>query len=492
MDENMPKDYANIYNLSGTEKKIKIENLWRDSIPGTEELADSILKKINEDEYPYVLSVEAGYGMGKTHFFSRFCEYAKNNGFDCIYMSAWENDYQPSPFLFICNKIKSYMEEKNITTVKSQLSEFIDSSKRLMMETLKHVDISVSIIDIFKIKIKNLFSKSKFDPVQNFKLQLRELITTTRTKPLILVIDELDRCRPDYAIKTLEIIKHFFDVDNLYIILPINKEAIDYAVSSIYGDKNSNAEKYLKKMITQNLMLPQPTPLYYQKIVNTIITEEKLNNQLSKKYIEKNNNYNGYDIISECIGKYAHAGKLTYRETVTVCDEFICIVKQIKKKIHIEYLVYLLCDKYKHVPINFNIEHPFSQANGQTKVGKKKILTIENISSEANQILYSIPNDIQWGRLHNYMSTLAHNDSFTSYKEIFSYFDKLEDIKKETVRYQWRPNIAKRLNNLYDMVELSRKKIAEYQRQYGSTDEDTENQTFYDKLFMNPLSIYRK
>ena len=81
----MPKDFANIYNLTEEDFKAETQNLWKDAIPGTLELANNLLKKIEDDEYPYVLSVEASYGMGKTYFFSRFCEHAKKNGYHCIY-----------------------------------------------------------------------------------------------------------------------------------------------------------------------------------------------------------------------------------------------------------------------------------------------------------------------------------------------------------------------------------------------------------------------
>lgn len=68
----MPKDYANIYNLSENEFELEKQDLWKNATPGTIDLANNLLRKIESDEYPYVLSVEASYGMGKTYFFSRF------------------------------------------------------------------------------------------------------------------------------------------------------------------------------------------------------------------------------------------------------------------------------------------------------------------------------------------------------------------------------------------------------------------------------------
>lgn len=491
----MPKDYANIYTLSETERKTEIKDLWKDSIPGTEELAQNILKKIEDDEYPYVLSVEAGYGMGKTHFFSRFCEYAIKHGFDCVYMSAWENDYQTTPFSFLCENIKKFMMQKDSLTVKSKLSDFIDSSKSLLIKLGQNIDVNIGIKHIFQITVKNLYKlhrKEETDVIKDFKKQLTELIVATQTKPLILIIDELDRCRPDYALKTLETIKHFFDVDNLYIILPINKEAINYAVSSIYGDKNGNSENYLKKLITQNLIMPSPKEEHYQKIIKTIITETKLKRQIQKEYIEKNNNYNGLNIIPEYIGKYAYEGKLTYRETVQVCNEFLTTIKQFKEKVHIEYLAYLICKKYKHQEINLNPKHPFNSTTSQVHAGKYQALTINNLYSTTHYIVMRIPSNNPWTTLHNEMNILTHDDHFTSYEELLHYLTKIEDAKQNIMKLQWREDISDELNHLYDLLKQGRKQMEEYQRQYGSSDEDPENKKFYDDLMNNPLSLYSK
>jgi predicted KAP-like P-loop ATPase len=66
---------------------------------------------------------------------------------------------------------------------------------------------------------------------------------------LVIVVDELDRCRPDYALNLLEVIKHFFDVPNVHFVLGVNLKELSNSVRARYG-ANSNAEKYLQKFIT--------------------------------------------------------------------------------------------------------------------------------------------------------------------------------------------------------------------------------------------------
>lgn len=74
--------------------------------------------------------------------------------------------------------------------------------------------------------------------------------------PIVIVIDELDRCRPDYALAVLEVIKHFFAVPKVHFILGINGEALESSVRARYG-VDVDAESYLRKFINASFSLPR-------------------------------------------------------------------------------------------------------------------------------------------------------------------------------------------------------------------------------------------
>lgn len=67
-------------------------------------------------------------------------------------------------------------------------------------------------------------------------------------KPLVFIIDELDRCRPDFALSLLERIKHFFSVPNVHFILGIHSGQLENSVRSFYGN-GIDAHNYLQKFI---------------------------------------------------------------------------------------------------------------------------------------------------------------------------------------------------------------------------------------------------
>ncbi len=78
------------------------------------------------------------------------------------------------------------------------------------------------------------------------------------TKPLILFIDELDRCRPNFAIELLEKAKHFFNIDNIIFILAIDKEQLGHSIRSMYG-VGMNVDGYLRRFINLDYNLPEPS-----------------------------------------------------------------------------------------------------------------------------------------------------------------------------------------------------------------------------------------
>ena len=74
---------------------------------------------------------------------------------------------------------------------------------------------------------------------------------------MIVMIDELDRCRPTYAIELLEVAKHLFSVDHIVFVLAINRTELAHSIQAIYGDR-FDAEGYLRRFFDIDFQLPEP------------------------------------------------------------------------------------------------------------------------------------------------------------------------------------------------------------------------------------------
>jgi hypothetical protein len=97
--------------------------------------------------------------------------------------------------------------------------------------------------------------KERKDAIKSFK-ELLVKLTKDESAPIVIVVDELDRCRPDYALLVLEVIKHFFAVPKVHFILGVNAEALENSVKARYGT-DMDAEAYLRKFINVSFALPR-------------------------------------------------------------------------------------------------------------------------------------------------------------------------------------------------------------------------------------------
>lgn len=75
---------------------------------------------------------------------------------------------------------------------------------------------------------------------------------------MVFIIDELDRCRPDYAVEVLEQMKHFFTVPGIVFVLSIDKNHLASSVRGFYGSEHINTDEYLRRFIDLEYSIPQP------------------------------------------------------------------------------------------------------------------------------------------------------------------------------------------------------------------------------------------
>ena len=102
-------------------------------------------------------------------------------------------------------------------------------------------------------KLLEAFKKRK-EAIEEIKTVIREY---TKDKKLLIIIDELDRTRPDYAVHFLEDMKHFFDIENVVFLAAVNRQQIEATVKCLYGQE-LNFEAYYRKFFKQERELPDP------------------------------------------------------------------------------------------------------------------------------------------------------------------------------------------------------------------------------------------
>lgn len=98
--------------------------------------------------------------------------------------------------------------------------------------------------------------------------------------PLYVLVDELDRCRPPFAVAMLERVKHLFEADNVVFIVATNTEQLQHSVSAIYG-ASFNSKGYLNRFFDRTYRFAQPATSAF---VASLVAQSPID--LSKVFIE--------------------------------------------------------------------------------------------------------------------------------------------------------------------------------------------------------------
>lgn len=132
--------------------------------------------------------------------------------------------------------------------------------------------------------------------------------------PLIVIIDELDRCRPDYALKVLEATKHFFDIPGVAFLLAIHKSQLIEIVRTVYGAE-FEAREYLQRFFDLTIEL-QPRDM--RKFVNYYVEFLELPWQRMRCPPDGHDFVNTRDEVEIYIAKIFECMATTAREGIAV------------------------------------------------------------------------------------------------------------------------------------------------------------------------------
>ncbi len=268
-----PHDPITLYETGFNEKDILQRKKTSKSLS---DLLDNI-------EDPLVVALDGAWGTGESYFLKRWVADHKNNGgrATTIYFDAFAQDYLNDPLVSLIGAIG----EKIPSEAKSKWQKIRNAAATAAQPVTKvglalaTAGISTAVDGFIEASADKIFNagvsatkdqtekaldsfwkreEGRRRAMEDFRSSLLKLISPSeagKATPLIIVIDELDRCRPDYALELLEIIKHFFSVDGIHFVLGVNTKALEQSVKQRYGS-DFDAHGYLKRFINLTLQLP--------------------------------------------------------------------------------------------------------------------------------------------------------------------------------------------------------------------------------------------
>lgn len=264
------------YDIQPTEENIK-ESL-KDNVTGRNENVYQLLQLLNHQEGSWSIAINGDWGSGKT-FFVKQCKYVldclnssddsqkgninseklfnKENlddidkkPFRTVYYDAWEHDNETDPIqsLLACIATSNWAIK-----LKEVLIPVLTAGLRLVeMFTPIKTD---KLVEAINKQVQN-YKEIDFE-----KLKKEFYDALTKLAPengqLIVFVDELDRCKPTYAIKVLERIKHYFSVPNITFIFSVDLSQLQNTVKRYYGEE-FDGYHYLDRFFDLVINLPEP------------------------------------------------------------------------------------------------------------------------------------------------------------------------------------------------------------------------------------------
>ena len=326
--------------LKNEEMEINKENIWEGDLFSRNKVAEDFTKIITSIEQPFVLSINSSYGSGKTFFLKRWAEELKQKGETVVFFNAWDCDFVEKPLLpFLYNFIEQ-LKEQNL--VKYDLITDIKNCGDILFTCFKHFifEGSNGILDIDELKQKTDANSMSLPKVENlyeynqlrnilaeFKKDIDKLVKTLSGKNIYIFVDELERCRPIFAIELLEAIKHLFNVKGLVFILGIDRSQLKHTISNIYGC-GMDGEGYLRRFIDLELELPKPDIQKYTENLQNIFDIHNKDNSVVGRWTT------GYDEFNTYFNLFASIYPMQLRDIEQIYAKFNVITKMLDEKVN--------------------------------------------------------------------------------------------------------------------------------------------------------------
>lgn len=323
------------------------ETISKDLLKRNRKLANTINIILKQKEN-FIMSINGEWGCGKT-VFAKQIEYLLNNNElytsvcsknktipddkikeqEVYYYNAWENDSINMPvqsliFQLIKHFNMKYEDKLNLKEVgKSVLDVLVNigsmgivSMDPIFNKNYNHIDYNQMMTHV-----------SNIEDLKKCLNNVIDQILSENKNRLIIIIDELDRCRPTYAIEMLECIKHFYNNDKLSFLVVTNNAQLAKTVKKVYG-QDYNGDLYLNRFydVVINLNYNTTAKIGYA----SLIFNRKLNET---------------DIFNEIIMTCIHFFNMELRQINSFCT----YVKTAERALGLdndEFLPYGECEKY--------------------------------------------------------------------------------------------------------------------------------------------------
>jgi hypothetical protein len=246
-----------------------------------------------------VVNLNGTWGTGKTELLRRLYVELAERQHPVVYINAWESDFCDDALSVISSEFLNQLEVAFGNNGDPRWLSKFNNLKQKLGKALKFVslgatvaeeanaatllgamsvalnelpDIASASVSDNNIRLIEKISSNHANRVQAMK-EVREQISALAVTmeivceaklPIVVLVDELDRCRPTYAIEMLEVIKHFFEAKGCVFLVATDTAALEHSIKAVYG-ASFESEKYLRRFFDRKIALPPLSIIEYLK-----------------------------------------------------------------------------------------------------------------------------------------------------------------------------------------------------------------------------------
>ena len=265
-----------------------VTDVWAGDKLGYEGIGHAFTNLVKSIDTEKVISIEAGFGRGKTFFRRAWAEQLRTAGEVVVEVDVQQSDHSGDPVITLLGALidalprntdspgkKALQSAKKIGAVgtraltravlKSGADEVFEALSSSAIDGLDSFDALDSLIqgvgsEMSKVASQLIASQMAAEKVRKTELpeQLEALraalVEGSESKRVVVIIDELDRCHPEYAISFLEATKLVFSQSGFVFCLMVNANYLESLARHRFGVAKSD-EKYLDKFVDLRLKL---------------------------------------------------------------------------------------------------------------------------------------------------------------------------------------------------------------------------------------------
>ena len=298
-----------------TKEKIKEVNKQEELVDliGRQKFVDKIKKliKISSPNKSWSIAIDGAWGSGKTFVMKMLKQdLTKESENIVIYYDAWSNDFYEDPLIAILYNILDVFDKFDIKQViKDGIVKGIKGFGAILCSLPEIGNLVSGGIKAFKeitSKPKKSTEKEGLKVFKSYSQLIKEtqllIENAIEGKRLIILVDELDRCEVDYAMKVLNRLHHLLKISNVFTITALNKEIIENSLWYNFNKEDESKFDTFKKFFDITYTLPQTGDndneyaIIEQQLMNTFANSTKENLIPALIFIDSEINKNPRDI----------------------------------------------------------------------------------------------------------------------------------------------------------------------------------------------------